>query len=77
MNNIKIVSAQQAKIAYNCKITFAAQLQGIRGQDSLWIKMKIRCLYTMAKPTTLHQAYRILATFYKILHFLIQLQKLF
>jgi hypothetical protein len=31
MNNIKIVSAQQAKIAYNYKITYAAQQQAIWG----------------------------------------------
>jgi hypothetical protein len=75
MNNVKVVSAKQAKIAYKLKITYAAQQQAVRGQGSLWIKIKIGCLYTMAKVTTIYQAYRLLTTFYRILHFLIQLQK--
>jgi len=33
MNNIKIVSAQQANIAYNYKITYAEQQQAIWGQE--------------------------------------------
>jgi hypothetical protein len=63
INNNKIVSAQQATIAYNYKITYAAQQQAIWEQGSLWIKIKIRYLYTMVKPTTMYQAYRILTTF--------------
>ena len=74
MNNFKIVSAQQAKIAYSIKTSYTAQQHAIWGQDSLWIKIKIRSLYTLAKPTK-QQAYKIVITFYKILHFLILLQK--
>jgi len=73
--NFKIVSAQQVKIAYKCKITYAARQQAMGEQDLLWIKIKIRCLYTMAKTTMIYQVYRILTTFYKVLHFLIPLQK--
>jgi hypothetical protein len=73
MNNFKIVSAQRVKIACNCKITYAAQQEAMQGQDSVWMKIKIRCLYTMAKTTTIYHVYRILTTFYKVLHFLIPL----
>jgi len=69
INSIKMVSAQQGKIAYNYKITYTSQQQAMQGQDSLWIKIKIRCSYTMVKPTMIYQVYRILTTFYKILHF--------